>query len=586
MDALGRHNLDVVQPGHRGGGPRACRPCAVAKAKCIPSEVDRSKCERGVWYRCSRLKKECVGQERKARRKRKTAPRQTRVAQLERKLDDIVNLLKSSHDAPAEDQESSKPSNSAYPAPSPVSMTQTPSATLCIRPLQEEGLAEEAAAPMPPTRDPLLEHSATSDQNTFSKSDKDTYLTIFKTSMARYFPFVVIDDHISAEELGRTKPFLLDVILVAAFHRDSGRQSRQLTNLLQLAIALVADLGLNRPLPINKYKAVPDVMRKVLQGSKVFETLRGTLEERRTFLGCFYLSSLFSSHLRGLEPLPYTPYVEECCQALVDAKQYPDDNYLVQLVRIQRVVNIIRQHVLDDQYKLRAPFGMHIASIQSELNSVKQSWGDVRNRNLLLMHYHSAEMFLHEFAIYDTPSRSGVLSDNDPFQRVESLYACLEAAAALVEAFFTIQPEEYIHLSMTPWLQVGHMMIIIRKLLFLDVPGWDLKYVRSKLDVPGMLDRIIKNASEARQAAKKSGIGQDGNYVHYRHDLLAELSKKMGALKQNFNEAIRAEEQMQHRQLSQPAQPSILGEMWTGETLLSMDEDFWEGFWQEWQALI
>lgn len=148
-----------------------------------------------------------------------------RVAQLERKLDDIVNLLKSSHDAPAEDQESSKPSNSAYPAPSPVSMTQTPSATLCIRPLQEEGLAEEAAAPMPPTRDPLLEHSATSDQNTFSKSDKDTYLTIFKTSMARYFPFVVIDDHISAEELGRTKPFLLDVILVAAFHRDSGRQS-------------------------------------------------------------------------------------------------------------------------------------------------------------------------------------------------------------------------------------------------------------------------------------------------------------------------------------------------------------------------
>lgn len=90
----------------------------------------------------------------------------------------------------------------------------------------------------------------------------------------------------------------------------------------------------------------------------------------------------FSSHLRGLEPLPYTPYVEECCQALVDAKQYPDDNYLVQLVRIQRVVNIIRQHVLDDQYKLRAPFGMHIASIQSELNSVKQSWGDVRNRSM------------------------------------------------------------------------------------------------------------------------------------------------------------------------------------------------------------
>lgn len=91
----------------------------------------------------------------------------------------------------------------------------------------------------------------------------------------------------------------------------------------------------------------------------------------------------FSSHLRGLEPLPYTPYVEECCQALVDAEEHPDDIYLVQLVRIQRVVNVIRQHVLEDQYKLRAPFGMHIAAIQSELNCVKQSWGDICNKSML-----------------------------------------------------------------------------------------------------------------------------------------------------------------------------------------------------------
>lgn len=140
-------------------------------------------------------------------------------------MDDIVNLLKSSHDAASEDQDSSKRSNPAYSAPATVSMTQTPSAALCVRPLQEEGLGEEAAAPRPPTRDPLLEDSAISDHNTFLKSDKDTYLAIFKTSMARYFPFVVIDDHISAEELGRTKPFLLDVVTVAAFYRDSGRQS-------------------------------------------------------------------------------------------------------------------------------------------------------------------------------------------------------------------------------------------------------------------------------------------------------------------------------------------------------------------------
>ncbi|KAL1966514.1 hypothetical protein VTN77DRAFT_4436 [Rasamsonia byssochlamydoides] len=626
MDALGRHRLDVALPGQpgqpsRGGGPRACRTCAVAKAKCIPSGVDRSKCER-----CSRLKKECVVQEQKVRRKRNAAPRQTRVAQLEQKLDDIVNLLKSSHDASSEDR-SSKPSNPAYSAPSSTpSTTQTPSAVPFCRPLQEECLGEEVAAPIsgpvaPKTQGHLqdgahLQNGAIS--HISPKSDQDTYLSIFKTSMARHFPFVVIDDHHSAEELRLTKPFLLEVVLVAACYKGSGRQTvlgkeiiehlsrrmlfegeksldllqgllvyiawylnlfytgLQMTNLLQLAIALVADLGLNRPLPTPGRRTAADVLRTALHGSKGARTVRGTLEERRTFLGCFYLSSMLSAHLKGLEPLPYTPYVEECCQVLVDAKEYPGDVYLVQLVRVQRIVNMIGQHVPTDTAdlcKLRAPFGMHIASIQ----------------NILLMHCYSAEMLLYEFAIYDSLSwpEGGGWCANDPFQRVEALYACLEATLAVMNAFFTIQPKDYLNIHMVPWLQVGHCMVAMRRLSFLDIPGWDLKHVRSKLDMPGILDQIIKNTTEARQAAgrSRSGGSIDQNYVPDRDDVLAELSRKLIRVKQSFSEALRLEEERQASTQMQGQQPlPLAGEMWTGgETLLNMDEDFWQGFWQEWQ---
>jgi hypothetical protein len=41
--------------------------------------------------------------------------------------------------------------------------------------------------------------------------------------MAKYFPFVVIDDRISAEELRRAKPFLVEVVLVAGLYKDSGQ---------------------------------------------------------------------------------------------------------------------------------------------------------------------------------------------------------------------------------------------------------------------------------------------------------------------------------------------------------------------------
>ncbi|KAF5871843.1 uncharacterized protein Bfra_008868 [Botrytis fragariae] len=66
---------------------RACRTCALAKAKCVPRPSGLSaKCER-----CHRLKKDCVTQTPsiRAHKPQKT----TRVAQLEKKLDGIVNLL-------------------------------------------------------------------------------------------------------------------------------------------------------------------------------------------------------------------------------------------------------------------------------------------------------------------------------------------------------------------------------------------------------------------------------------------------------------------------------------------------------------
>lgn len=66
----------------------------------------------------------------------------------------------------------------------------------------------------------------------------------------------------------------------------------QITSLLQLAIDLVIDLDLNRPPNISdKPKTVSEAMRFVY-GHKP-KPVSGSLEERRAFLGCFYISSMY-----------------------------------------------------------------------------------------------------------------------------------------------------------------------------------------------------------------------------------------------------------------------------------------------------
>lgn len=58
-----------------------------------------------------------------------------------------------------------------------------------------------------------------------------------------------------------------------------------------MATSLATDLGLNYPVRQDRYKTVQDVIWTLLQG--VVNIQRQTLEERRAFLGCFYLSSWY-----------------------------------------------------------------------------------------------------------------------------------------------------------------------------------------------------------------------------------------------------------------------------------------------------
>ncbi|POS71250.1 hypothetical protein DHEL01_v210357 [Diaporthe helianthi] len=73
-------------------GPKACATCAKAKSRCIPGPRD------GVCERCDRLNKPCSAQTPAPPRKRK-APKPTRVAELEKRLEDLSARVESRQQA-------------------------------------------------------------------------------------------------------------------------------------------------------------------------------------------------------------------------------------------------------------------------------------------------------------------------------------------------------------------------------------------------------------------------------------------------------------------------------------------------------
>lgn len=168
----------------------------------------------------------------------------------------------------------------------------------------------------------------------------------------------------------------------------------QATNLIQLANALVIDLGLNRG-PIDYGKA-NFLMFKEPSASVTGRCpwkRKHTLDEMRGALGAFYTTSLYvlclathSSNLannpsrcstlfRRHAPMTFNPYFLKCCETLAAAEEYDSDKFLVALVKIQQLLNRVADIIPygdDDEARCvqYAPIHMALTAAQKELEAL------------------------------------------------------------------------------------------------------------------------------------------------------------------------------------------------------------------------
>ncbi|KAE9364158.1 hypothetical protein N431DRAFT_549798 [Stipitochalara longipes BDJ] len=512
-----------MSDGSRAREPKACQTCANSKVRC------EQEGNSGICKRCRRLNKSCNMQSPGAHKRNN---QKSDVARLEQKLDSMTALLAASQ----------RLSGSGKPVDASLGQDQN-RVVLLISPAV----------------------SSTDDEILPTGDEAELMLDMFRRYMAPQFPFVLIPLDMTAAALRQKKPFLYLVIMMVSFQGEASRQlalgvrvkehlshamimrseksldllqgllvsmgwyhfqiklGNQFTNIVYLMLALVTDLSLN--IPSRIYSVSPHMYLEAVSKRRPLPTER-TLEERRAFLGCFYITAVVSMCAKDIDPLRFTDYTRECCQIITEAGEYPTDQYLVNLVRMHSMTEQINRMLSCDESEslgasLSAPMGMCIQLLGKELQSIKASIVPGTPENtFLLMHYHTLEMRLHKVALLDQvpSSQYGTYTTT----RLHILYSCLMATEAFFKVFFTLPDAAYITMPYVFTAQFMHATITLSKLLYFQDPAWDRQYVASVLDLPTIIETLISKVDDSVQ---KPGI-------HHVPEIFKLLAPRMRVFKE------------------------------------------------------
>ncbi|TQV96293.1 hypothetical protein V2A60_003287 [Cordyceps javanica] len=416
-----------------------------------------------------------------------------RTAQIEERLNGLVSLLQASGELPHQtpgQQEGSTPDEYDDSNLTSSQMTESPIAnnTTQTQKLQSPkewhipstynsfGAAncicrpEPGDAPPPPETD-------------------DVALETYKSQLQHLYPFVIIPASVTAAQLGATRPFLMSAIrMVTSFRSLRSMRAQmyalkkhisdymlirsersmdlllgiivilgwyqyhcfahaQLHNLLSLVISLVGEMGLNRHPIIHEGT-------RVMAAQPPAPCARNN-EERRAFIGVWFLASSMSTVFGRIDPMRYTSYVRECVTVLEKQREYETDVNLVFLLRIQHLTQRIselnpRDNTIEEFSSIpKAPAAVYISAFQNELDELRAKLPEhLKNDTIITMYFNTARLRLYEPPIVDKDLISSLadaftLNNTGGGTPLDRLYNISAALTGWFENWFTVPVHQY-----------------------------------------------------------------------------------------------------------------------------------------------
>lgn len=161
---------------------------------------------------------------------------------------------------------------------------------------------------------------------------------------------------------------------------------------------------------------------------------------------------------------------------------------------------------------------------------------------VLIAHLHYIELTINE-AVHTANSDGPLLpaptaggSIRPGFERIECLWASVNAIKSYLDSFFTLSPSAYTGISFLFWAQLVRCFVVLYRLSTYEDPSWDREAVRNTVDLLLALDRMTENLELASSEA-----GEQAN-----DGLLMRLSMLTRMFRARARDKIAPDEAKQH----------------------------------------
>lgn len=409
--------------------------------------------------------------------------------------------------------------------------------------------------------------------------EADGLLAHFRQQQATLAPYVVIPETTTASQLRDEKPLLFLAIITAASHHDAQRQEHfskaamalladhiliqgqknlallqgmllllswfhtqslvnaQITNLSHLSMAMTVDLALNQPpLPVLEPHRGPTLLdgpRRAIHGT-TFHTQVRSLDGRRAYAGCYYLSNVVATSFVISLPtaLPWSAQLDEACDELTRTGS-TGDLRLATLIKLQHIMSQISEMKADIVSSGRGavmPLSVYISPFEAALTKLwdstpkevqqdskfdlrpdgtlpypqRQTTNTCPPQACLHIAYHTARMHLYQLSLPPTlPSSSPHPPPESTPARLVSISTtrslCLHSALAAMDVHLSLPAAELYHMPLPFYATTGHALTTLARLRAISSSSSssDLDTDPLFFDLARLLERTAAHLEEA-----------------------------------------------------------------------------------------
>ncbi|KAJ8064867.1 hypothetical protein OCU04_007175 [Sclerotinia nivalis] len=493
--------------------------------------------QREMFTKCLKGRKKCVFLETKPRPKKMRSSR-IRVAEMEQKLNGILDLLATKTQTEPQPTPVSAPVSP--PEPMPLDLSDMFELSFPLLPMED-------TSPKPSSTSPTLEFGGLPDAISrciVSTRQAEEALREF-ASRASAFPFVLLPPQTSLETLRHERPVLLLAVLAStgqnnlshhhllekelretissrtiihgeksidllqgillhlAWHHYHYKPVKEvLFRFAQMANSMVVDLGLHRP----KSSAAQTSYSNTLGFECPTKLTPIEIEERRTLVGCFCLTSSICRSLRKPNSLKYHDYIEECCQVLAEVSTSETDRLLPFFTRIHRLgeeVNDAFDYSNHGELAKLDPVRIEMLN-----RTLSQQFHDIQryfppeawSNHILRVSYAHLRIYVTEIGLH------AVASDFDRFAtttpsirtswyhssaRTEMLIRCLQAGKDYLDTILSLTALELCSLTAPDYLHLFYALLLLGKFSEgCDSPSLDGEQVRQATNLRYYFDSL------------------------------------------------------------------------------------------------